>query len=182
MKKPRSGSRPPPPSRETGVARPMRAGSAIDLDPRLARVRRLAWVMDRSIPLPGGGRIGLDPLIGLWPGAGDAIGAVVSLFIVYEAARVGLPLRVIGRMIVNILIEALAGTVPLFGDVFDAVWMTNARNVKLLEDHYRPERPSRPPGRLLVSLGVIGLAIVALVVVGAVVVVGALWRFFQSQL
>ncbi len=45
---------------------------------RTRRLRTLAWLMDNSIPLPGGLRIGVDAIIGLVPGIGDAIGALIS--------------------------------------------------------------------------------------------------------
>ena len=150
------------------------------LDPRLARMRRLAWVMDRSIPIGGGRRIGLDPLLGLWPGAGDAVGAVISLYVVYEAARLGLPLRVLGRMIGNIGIEALVGTVPLLGDIFDAVWGANMRNVRLVNQHYRPEKPDRPSGRIISSLVLIGIVLVVLVLTASAIVITGLWKLFSS--
>ena len=58
---------------------------------RLRRLRSLAWLLDNSIPLPGGYRIGLDPIIGLVPGLGDAIGALFSAFIINEARLLGAP-------------------------------------------------------------------------------------------
>jgi hypothetical protein len=151
-----------------------------DLDPRLARVRRLAWIMDKSIPIGGGQRIGLDPLLGLWPGAGDAIGAIISLFVVYESARLGLPVRVLGRMVGNILIEAVVGTVPLFGDVFDAFWKANARNAQLLDRHYQPERPDRPLGRIVLGLVFIAVFLVALTLTAAFLAIRALWELFSQ--
>jgi hypothetical protein len=103
---------------------------------RLRRLRRVAWLMDRSIPIGGKWRIGLDPLIGLIPGLGDWLGALVSLWILYEATRLGLPLPVLARMGVNIAIEAAFGSVPILGDFFDAAWQANQRNLTLVERHY----------------------------------------------
>ena len=109
---------------------------------RIARLRRLAWLIDALGRIPGTRfRFGLNSLIGLAPGAGDALLSLISLYIVYEAARLGLPRRKIGRMLGNVAIEALLGAVPLVGDVFDAVWKANIRNVRIIDEHFHL-RPS----------------------------------------
>jgi hypothetical protein len=114
---------------------------------RLERLRRLAWLLDNSIPLPGGFRIGLDAVIGLVPGIGDAIGALLSVFILNEARMLGAPRSVLLRMSGNILIETIVGAIPLAGDLFDAGFKANARNIALLEryqlDPVRSARSSR---------------------------------------
>ena len=146
------------------------ADFSADADPRLARVRRLAWILDRSIPLGGGRAIGLDPLIGLIPGLGDWIAAALSLYVLYEAARLGLPTAILGRIALNILIEAVIGAVPVLGDLFDFVWQANVRNVRLVEQHYRPSLRPRSFNQIwfallvfaLVLLGVIGVALYGL--------------------
>lgn len=149
---------------------------AASIDPRLLRVRRLAWLLDRSIPLGGRFRIGLDPLIGLVPGVGDAMGVLLSLYIVFEGARLGLPGPVLGRMIANTLIEGVVGTVPVVGDLFDAAWQANARNVRLIERHYRPERADRPVGRIATGLVILALVAVLLVILIAALLIAAIWR------
>lgn len=103
---------------------------------RVERVRRLARLLDSSIPIPGTGRsIGLDPILGLIPGFGDAAGAVLSGYIILEAARLGAPRSTLLRMGANVALEALAGAVPLLGDLFDAAYKANGRNVRLLNRH-----------------------------------------------
>jgi Domain of unknown function (DUF4112) len=102
----------------------------------LRRLRRVAWVMDRSIPIGGKLRVGLDPLLGLIPGLGDWLGAGVSLWMIYEAMRLGLPTSVLARMGVNVAVEATFGSVPILGDLFDAAWQANQRNLALVERHY----------------------------------------------
>ncbi|HEX2101483.1 MAG TPA: DUF4112 domain-containing protein [Candidatus Synoicihabitans sp.] len=157
----------------------IRAVQAVDLDPRLARVRRLAWILDRSIPIGGGMRVGLDPLIGLLPAGGDAIGVIMSLYVVYEGARLGLPFTVLARMVGNVLLEGLVGTIPLLGDVFDAAWGANMRNVALIDRHYRPERPARPLGRIVLGLGLTAIVLVSVVVFAAIIVVTTLWNWLS---
>ena len=98
-----------------------------------ARLNHLAWLLDNSIRLPGTNfRIGLDALLGLLPVAGDAVGVLLSGWIVFEAGRLGVPANVLFRMALNIAIEGLVGSVPFLGDVFDAAWKANQRNADLL--------------------------------------------------
>lgn len=139
---------------------------------RLRRLQRIAWIMDRSIPIGGGRRIGLDPIIGLIPGIGDWLGAVISSWLVYEAVRLGLPARVLGRMVLNIAIEAAVGAVPLLGDVFDAAWQANQRNLRLVESHYDGRLKPRP----LRALGVGFLVVAGVVLVLAAVLIGLVVR------
>ena len=97
------------------------------------RVDALAHLLDNSIPVPGTGmRFGLDAVIGLVPGVGDAAGALLSSWIVLEGARLGAGVSVILRMLLNVAIEAVVGAIPILGDLFDAGWKANARNVRLL--------------------------------------------------
>ena len=99
----------------------------------LERLERLAWLLDNSIAIPGlRFRIGLDALVGLVPGIGDALGVLVSTYILAAAARLGTPRSVLIRMAFNIAIEGVIGVIPLIGDLFDAAWKANQRNVRLI--------------------------------------------------
>ena len=75
-------------------------------------------------------------MIGLAPGAGDAVLTLISLYIVYEAARLGLPRSKIIRMLVNVAVEAQLGVVPLLGDLPDVVWKATSRNVTIIDEHF----------------------------------------------
>jgi hypothetical protein len=109
---------------------------------RISRLRRLAWLLDSSIPIPGTRfSIGLDALIGLVPFIGDFIGVAFSGVILVEAARLGVGKRVLARMALNVALEGLVGLVPLAGDLFDAAWKANQRNMRLLDEWL--ERPPR---------------------------------------
>lgn len=100
----------------------------------LERLRSLSKLLDSSITLPViNYRIGWDAIIGLVPGIGDAVGMLFSAYIVFEAARLEVPKNVLARMIFNVVLEFLIGAIPLFGDVFDAMFKANIRNVTLLE-------------------------------------------------
>lgn len=128
---------------------------------RLERVRSLARLLDSSIPIPGTGRtIGLDPLIGLIPGVGDLAGAALSGWILLEAAGLGASKATLLRMAANVALEAAVGTVPLLGDLFDAGWKANVRNVRLLNRQMEhPEASSRASRRWVwgVMLGLAAL-------------------------
>ncbi len=99
----------------------------------LPGLRRLAHLLDSSVRLPGGYRIGLDGFIGLVPVVGDVLGALISTWIVVQGARLGAPVPTLMRMMVNVLIELLVGVIPVLGDLFDFAWKANNRNVHLLE-------------------------------------------------
>lgn len=108
----------------------------------LNRIRKLSRLMDTSIRIPGiGFRFGLDPIIGLIPGAGDLVTTGISTYIVLMAVRFRLPQTVIGWMIFNVVLEAVAGSVPLIGDLFDAFYKSNIRNLALLEKHLQEPEP-----------------------------------------
>lgn len=124
------------------------------------RVRQLAWLLDSSIPIPGTRfSIGIEALIGLLPGIGDLIGVALSSYILREAARLGVGRGVLMRMALNVAIEGVAGLVPFAGDVFDAAFKANQRNVRLLDDWLdKPKRAERS-SRLLVAGVVLGLLV-----------------------
>ena len=100
----------------------------------LQRLDRMAWFLDNSIKIPGiNYRIGMDGLIGLIPGIGDATGTLLSMYILAEGARARLPKSVLVRMAWNIILDSLIGAIPVVGDLFDVTWKANARNVRLMK-------------------------------------------------
>ncbi|WP_049917228.1 DUF4112 domain-containing protein [Halogeometricum pallidum] len=102
----------------------------------LRRVRLLADLMDDAVTVPGTDRrIGLDALVGLAPVSGDLVTAVISMYTVGEAVRVGAEPNVIGKMLLNILLDFGIGSIPVLGDIFDAIFKSNVRNAELLEEH-----------------------------------------------
>jgi hypothetical protein len=131
------------------------------------RLNRLAWLLDASIPIPGTRfSIGLDALIGLVPFLGDLVGVLLSTYIVGEAARLGASRTVLARMVFNVAVEGLAGLVPLAGDVFDAAWKANQRNVRLLAAWLeQPRRTQRTSVLFMAGLIVALLAIATVPIV-----------------
>lgn len=112
-----------------------------DLTRRLARLNGLARLMDTAIQVPGTNiRFGADALIGLVPGIGDAGGALIGLYIVNEARRLGLPKRKLARMVANLGVDATLGAVPLAGDLFDVYFKAHKRNIQIILDHFDSER------------------------------------------
>lgn len=118
------------------------------------RLAVLAWLLDSSIPIPGTRlTVGLDALIGLLPFVGDLLGVLLSSYILAEANRMGVGRRILVRMAFNVAIDGVVGIVPLFGDVFDAAWKANQKNVKLLNAWAeRPHRTRRASGLFLAAL------------------------------
>ena len=113
----------------------------ITAEAKIARLRRLAWVIDGAFKLPGSRfRFGLNSIIGLTPAAGDALLTAISLYIVYEARQLGVPKLKLARMLKNVAVEAAAGAVPVLGDLFDMAFKANLRNLDLLERWLRTGR------------------------------------------
>lgn len=116
-------------------------------------MRALSRLLDTAITLPGGFRIGIDPIIGLVPGIGDLIASSLSVWLIYDAARMGVSKRALAKMIGNVMIEAAIGAVPLLGDIIDAVWKANVRNMRLVEREFSPHLKERSVGKLVGFLG-----------------------------
>lgn len=114
-------------------------GSHRESTPGVDRARLVAWLLDDAVRVPfTTRRVGLDALLGLLPLGGDAVGSVLSLYVVVEGYRQGVSRRVLARMLGNVALDLLAGSVPVVGDAFDAAWKANARNLDLLETHRDP--------------------------------------------
>jgi len=109
---------------------------------RIARIEWLSTLLDTAIVVPGTNiRFGLDALVGLVPGIGDAITTLLSLYIVREARALGAPRLLIARMLANVALDGVVGAVPVAGDLFDVAFRANRRNVALLRQHLdRAER------------------------------------------
>ncbi|OKH37175.1 hypothetical protein NIES2119_14455 [[Phormidium ambiguum] IAM M-71] len=108
----------------------------------LNRIRKFTYLMDSAFRIPViGFRFGLDPIVGLIPGAGDIVSTAFSAYLIYLAARFRLPPQIFRQMIFNVALEAVIGTVPLVGDIFDAFYKSNIRNLALLEKHLGIDDP-----------------------------------------
>ncbi len=111
----------------------------------LRRLEQLAFLLDAAFVLPGTNRrVGVDAVLGLVPVIGDVAGVALSSYILFEARRLGVPRHVLGRMAMNVAFDGLVGVVPLAGDLFDAAFKANIRNVRLLRRHLERTGTLRP--------------------------------------
>ena len=132
----------------------------------------LAKVLDTALPIPGTRvRLGLDPIIGLLPGIGDALASFVGSAIVVMASQLHVPRIVLTRMSLNVLVNGVVGAIPVAGDFFSIWFRSNARNAELLRRHGASRRRPSTFGDWAFVAGII-LATLA-VIVGAIVVI--LW-------
>jgi hypothetical protein len=150
--------------------------AARDLE-RLELLRRWSTLLDTAFSIPGTRiRFGLDPLLGLFPGLGDFITPAFSALLLIHAAKTGVPRIVQFRMLVNALLDAIVGIVPVAGDLFDLAWKSNVRNLALLERHARGGM--RPTTGDWVFLYLV-LALVALIALIPVVALVLVFRSFN---
>jgi hypothetical protein len=135
----------------------------------VSKLRRLGeglvTLLDDRFRIPGTNvRFGLDPIIGiLFPGVGDAVTGTGSIGLLALAVRRGVPRVVLWRMVLNILIDVLFGSLPVVGDIFDVAFKANRRNLELIRAHESPDSKATVWDYLVVALG-IGLAIVSILV------------------
>ena len=120
---------------------------------KLLRLKRLSHNLDEAITIPGTEhKIGIDPIIGLIPGGGDLIGGVLSIYIMHAGIKMGMPKATIIRMFGNVALEFVIGCIPIIGDLFDAMWKSNQRNVKLIEDSIISEEKNTLFGYFLIGV------------------------------
>lgn len=144
-------------------------------------IRHLAWLLDDAIRLPGGFRIGLDGIVGLIPGIGDALGLAASGYIIFRARRFGVPRAVLARMIGNVTLEFLVGTIPLLGDLFDFAFKANRRNLALMEQYLVNERTTSRGSRVRILIAAaIALALLALLLLLAIRLAAWLWNLVAA--
>lgn len=106
------------------------------------RIEALEQLLEGAVVVPGlGTRVGLDALLGLVPVAGDAIAAALGLYLVWEAKNLGLPRWKLMRMLANVGIDTVLGAVPVAGDLFDFVYKSNTRNLKIVRKHLDQYHP-----------------------------------------
>jgi hypothetical protein len=134
---------------------------------------RLVRFLDDGFVVPGTRfRVGFDAVIGLIPGVGDLVMTATSLSLVWLAWQRGVSKAVLGRMLVNLGVDALAGAVPVFGDVFDLVFKANRRNLTLLERYDRaPRQAEARDGAFLALVAIFIIAILTVPLVLAILIV-----------
>lgn len=117
-----------------------------------ARIEALERILERAFVVPGINRaVGLDSILGFVPVAGDLLTGAMGLYLVWEARNLGMPKRTIARMLANVGIDSTLGAIPIAGDVFDFVFRSNSKNLRLVKrflDKHHPETAT-VEGRLL---------------------------------
>lgn len=142
----------------------------------------LAKVLDTAIEIPGTKiRIGLDPLIGLVPGIGDALASFVGSTIIVMASRLQVPKIILFRMSLNLLINGAIGAIPVLGDFFSIWFKSNARNAQLLRRHSSSVRQSSTLIDWVFVIAVLGATLAATLgaIVGVIWLVSTLWQWAQ---
>jgi len=147
----------------------------VDLVKTRDQLDHLAWLLDNCFRIPGTNwRFGLEALIGLLPGAGDAVSAILGLFLLVRAFQFKLPKIVILRMLVNSLIDFSIGSIPFIRYAFDFIYKANTRNMKLFHEY--AELPLLSTKRHWVFIGLLIGGFVGLLFLVLAVVFYSLYR------
>ena len=105
-------------------------------DEAYRRLRRIAKLMDSEFRVPLIGlRFGVDAVLGLVPGIGDALSGLIGAYLIYEAQRLGIPRSALLRMIANVAFDTAIGAIPIAGDIWDFFFRSNDRNMQILARH-----------------------------------------------
>jgi hypothetical protein len=146
------------------------------IDHRIADVEAVARWMDYIFVLPGGFRFGFSGIIGLVPGIGDLIDAMVSVYIVWRAIQIGIPRVTITRMVLNVGIEGILGAAPFIGDLFDVIFKANRRNYELLSTHMTQSSRQRRLDWVFVMVTVLIVAAGVILPIWALVAIINYWK------
>ncbi len=147
-------------------------------DPLVAFVARL---MDTAFSIPGTKiRFGLDPLLGLLPGLGDTVTALVSALLIAQSARYGVPKVILARMAGNVLLNTAVGAIPVVGDLFSVWFKSNAKNYALLRNHAGARRQSTGRDWLFVIALLAAIFVfLAVVIIGAVTILQKIFAWLS---
>jgi hypothetical protein len=148
----------------------------------LAGLRRLAELLDSRFRIPGTGiRFGLDPLLSVVPGIGDLVSPAFALLLLAQGVRQRAPVVVLVRVLVNGLVDAAIGAVPVVGDIGDIFWRANARNLDLLERHIHPGvRPAPADYAIAWTLAAVFGALAALTAAAAIWWAASAWWWLTA--
>jgi len=136
----------------------------------LKQVAFLGKLMDNQFSIPGTNfRFGLDPIIGLLPGAGDLATFAISSYMLTIMAKNGASGYLLARMALNVLVDTAIGSIPFIGDVFDFAYKSNAKNVRLMQQHFQEGRHRGSAWKVIIPI----LLLVMLCMAG---VVWGIWK------
>lgn len=144
----------------------------------LRHIESLAKLMDSRFRFPGTNiRFGLDALLGLIPGAGDLSTFAVSSYMLYIMAQNGASGFVMARMILNVLMDGIIGSIPIVGDIFDIGFKANMRNLKLMQEHYREGRHEGSAWKVIIPVLLIMIVLLMALLWLAWKMAMALWNW-----
>lgn len=147
----------------------------------LKRVDQLADLLDSKFTLPGTDiKFGVDAVLGLVPGGGDLVSYAASGALIVTMARHGASPLLVARMLINVALDAIVGSIPVLGTVFDVVYKANNRNVRLLREHYEEGKHTGSVWPVVIGAIVVLLLIGAFVSYLAYVVLSWLWGLLTA--
>ena len=134
-------------------------------------IRRVSRLLDNQFHI-GKFRFGLDPILGLVPGVGDFLSLLISGGLIALAAKRGVSRKLLMLMSINVFLDAVIGSIPIIGHIFDFLYKANARNVRMLDKYYNQGK-YRGSGKGL------AVAVIAILIVLIVFFVFLVWQFFE---
>lgn len=151
------------------------------LPPALRHLDILSKLMDSKFRVPGTDiRFGLDALIGLVPGAGDLTTFGISGYMLWVMAQNGASGFVLARMILNVLVDTLVGSIPILGDLFDVAFKSNTRNIRLMEQHYKDGRHNGSAWKVIIPVLLLLFLFIAGIVYLVWIFVAWIWGVIQG--
>ncbi len=117
------------------------------------RMEFVAQLLDSAFVLPGTNkRVGIDAIIGLVPGIGDIVTTMLSSYVIWEARNLGVSRVALGRMLTNLAIHAAIGSLPVIGDIFDAFFRVNQRNMRIVRSQLAAGKIRRPAAQTTITV------------------------------
>ncbi|HYC84674.1 MAG TPA: DUF4112 domain-containing protein [Chryseosolibacter sp.] len=137
-------------------------------------VQKIAHLLDSQFSIPGTKiRFGLDPVFSLFPVLGDLLTYLVSGALIYTMYNQGASRKVVIKMVLNSTFDAVLGTIPVVGTVFDLFYRANDRNVRLLQEHYYEGKHQGSGNGMLIAIVVLAVAVVAAAIFG-------MWKLLEA--
>jgi len=134
---------------------------------KLLRLKLLGNRLDEIITIPGTKyKIGIDPIIGIFPVIGDLLGSIISIYIIYSGSKMGVSSQVIAKMSLNLGIDFTVGLIPVFGDIFDMGWKANKKNIELIEKNINQTKENKGFNNLIIATLTILILVVFLMILG----------------
>jgi hypothetical protein len=130
-------------------------------------LERTAHLLDSQFQIPGTKfKFGLDPILGLIPVLGDASTLIISAIMVLYMAKYGVSGKVLVMMVLNIVLDAVVGGIPVLGSIFDFVYKANDKNMRLLKEHYHEGKHQGSGMWIIITILVVFITLFVLLIIG----------------